>query len=120
MRQRRRREQKGMSLNTYQNQAMRTASTDADADARLDNAILGLAGETGEILDHIKKYRHQGHALDRDHLMDETGDVLWYVALLCDALGVTLNHVAAYNIEKLRERYPHGFDAQRSINREDD
>ena len=85
--------------------------------ARLAIAGLGLAGEAGEVADEVKKIIGHGHALDEDKLIKEIGDVLWYAAEMCSALGVSLDYVAKKNIEKLRARYPEGFSRERSINR---
>lgn len=108
-----------LSLNMYQKQAMRTAGIYDDTADKLINAALGLSGETGEISDHIKKVIFQGHSLDKLHLLNELGDVLWYIALGADALGYTLQDVATYNIVKLQKRYPDGFSVERSLNREE-
>lgn len=51
---------------------------------------LGLAGETGEIVEHIKKAHYHGHQLDISALRKEVGDLLWYLTLLCDTAGFTL------------------------------
>ena len=69
--------------------------------------------------DHYKKYMHQGHDIDYNHMAEEAGDVLWYLAEIADALGVTLEDIARRNIDKLLKRYPDGFDPERSINREE-
>ena len=113
----------GMTLNEYQRLAQRTSNEEHDefvtiALKKIDNGILGLCGETGECADVWKKARHQGHPLDREKLIKEAGDVLWYVAELAAGLGVTLEEIATRNIEKLRNRYPDGFTAERSIHRE--
>jgi len=107
-----------LSFDTYQALALRTENPGRPFDKRLDNAALGLAGEGGEVADIVKKYLHQGHELDRTALLEEACDVLWYLALLTDILGVTLSEIAQMNIVKLQSRYPEGFDAERSINRE--
>lgn len=104
-----------MTLNEYQQQAQRTSGGDHD---HILNGALGLAGESGECADIVKKAIFQGHALDTDHLLDEVGDVLWYVAELATGLGVTLETVAAHNIAKLKRRYPDGFDPEKSLHRE--
>ena len=62
---------------------------------------------------------HQGHDIDYDHMAEEAGDVMWYLAEIADALDVTLEEIARRNINKLRKRYPDGFDPERSINREE-
>lgn len=100
----------------YQAQAMRTAG-EFSQDEYLINAALGLAGESGEVADIIKKYRFQGHELDTTKLIKELGDVQWYIALAASALGVSLGEIMMRNIEKLRERYTNGFEAERSIHR---
>lgn len=106
-----------MTINEYQRLAQRTASTRTKSE-KIENGILGLCGETGEIADVYKKYLYQGHEFDREHMAEELGDVCWYVAELATGLGVTLEEVMRRNIEKLRKRYPDGFDAERSMHRE--
>ena len=105
-----------LSANDYQRMAMRTAGDKSEN--YLDNAIMGLCGEVGECADIVKKHHFQGHDLDREKLKDELSDVCWYVALLATALGLTLEEVMLHNIEKLKKRYPDGFDKSRSINRD--
>lgn len=83
------------------------------------NGALGLTGESGEVSDMIKKHIFHGHDLDRDELIKELGDVCWYVALLCNAIGVSLDEVMTRNIDKLRERYPEGFSESASRNRKE-
>lgn len=86
--------------------------------AMLLNATMGLSGEAGECLEHMKKVLFQGHKLDKEKLKEEAGDALWYLAKLARYCDTTLEEIAAGNIEKLRKRYPLGFDSERSINRE--
>ena len=106
-----------MNMNEYQALAQRTSNTSTMSD-KLENALLGLSGEVGELCDHYKKYMYQGHDIDYDHMAEEAGDVLWYMAELADALGTTLEDIARRNIDKLRNRYPEGFDPERSRHRE--
>lgn len=84
------------------------------------NGILGLCGETGEVSDHIKKHVFQGHELNKDKLVNELGDVCWYIAILAKSLNVDLETVMEKNVEKLKKRYPDGFKVMDSINRKDD
>ena len=84
------------------------------------NAALGLTGEAGEFADLIKKINFHGHAQDNDHLIKELGDVLWYVALAAQILGVDLETIMKKNIDKLLARYPDGFSEERSIHRAKD
>lgn len=107
-----------LTLNDYQRMARRTAGSERNYEKR-EEALLGLAGEVGEMCDHYKKFKHQGHDIDYDHMAEEAGDVLWYLAEIADALDVTLEDIARRNIEKLLKRYPDGFDPERSINREE-
>ena len=108
-----------MTLNDYQRLAQRTDARGNTASGKLENGILGICGEAGECADLLKKYLYQGHELDRDKLAEETGDVLWYVAETAAGLGLTLEDIAKRNIEKLKRRYPDGFDAERSKNRKE-
>lgn len=108
-----------MNANEYQQLAMRTEAPDRTQRERLLNAALGLGGEAGEVADTLKKWAFHAHPLDEAGLRKELGDVLWYVALACDALGLQLGDVMAENVEKLRRRYPEGFSSERSLNREE-
>lgn len=108
-----------MTINDYQRKAGRTVPVEisANADSALVNGALGLCGESGEVADIIKKHRFQGHDLNRTKVIEELGDVCWYIAMMATALGVSLEDVLEKNILKLIRRYPDGFDAERSINR---
>ena len=106
-----------MNANDYQVKAMRTAN-EIDSDKLLLNGVLGLTGETGEVADILKKHLFQGHDLDKKHMAEELGDVCWYLAITSRALGYDLNEIMELNISKLELRYPNGFDANKSINRE--
>ena len=103
-------------MNEYQVNAQRTASTNT-AEDKIINGCFGLAGECGEVCDVVKKYLYQGHPLDREKLVEELGDVLWYCAELAEGLGIELADVARQNIAKLYERYPDGFEVVRSRER---
>lgn len=109
-----------MTLSEYQKLAQRTSSAVTMGD-KICNGVLGLSGESGEVADILKKYYFQGHQLDKEHMIDEAGDVLWYIAELAVGLGVTLEDIAKHNIEKLEKRYPKlKFEAERSIHRKED
>lgn len=107
-----------MNMNEYQKAALRTAKPHMDGYDQLQEGALGLCGEAGEVADYIKKATYQGHVMKTDRLVEEIGDVLWYAALLADAAGVGLDEVAQANVDKLWQRFPEGFDSQRSVNRE--
>lgn len=107
-----------MTFDEYRAAAYRTANHALTADQQIDNAVFGMIGEIGEIIDTLKKYRYQGHDFGLDHVTNELGDLLWYVALLATSLGISLDDAAQENIAKLKVRYPgDGFDAERSRNR---
>ncbi|WP_322816096.1 nucleoside triphosphate pyrophosphohydrolase family protein [Chloroflexus sp.] len=106
-----------MNADNYQELAMRTLAAGLTPCERLTNAALGLSGEAGEFADTVKKHLFHGHPLNREELLKELGDILWYAALVCDALDVRLSTVMAANIEKLRRRYPEGFSSERSQQR---
>lgn len=105
-----------MTFNEYQNLAQRTSNAKT-ASAKIENGILGLCGESGECADIFKKCMYQGHEFEREKMIEEAGDVAWYLAELATGLGVTLEDIFRQNIDKLRARYPEGFDARRSVNR---
>ena len=101
----------------YVNEVLRTYAGSDGVFDKLCLGVLGLAGETGEVVDMVKKALYQGHAVDPERFVDELGDVLWYVVLICSALGFSLEQVMTANVIKLRRRYPLGFDPGRSMNR---
>ena len=105
-----------MELNEYQRLARRTNNMDTPS-GMIENGVLGMCGEAGECADILKKYFFQGHELDRNAMLEEVGDMLWYIALTASGLGVTLEEVAQKNLTKLQVRYPEGFDPERSVNR---
>lgn len=106
-----------MTGNEYQQLAYVTANKELNRFDQLRNAAYGLNGEAGEVIDILKKHEFQGHELDTAHIMEELGDVMWYVALGCTALNIDLDKIMEANIDKLRRRYPDGFSSFDSINR---
>lgn len=104
----------------YQKMAMRTRNCSLDNKEFLEEALMGLSGESGECIDILKKHKFQGHKLDRYHLISELGDVAWYLAAAAEALGTDLDDVFNINITKLYARYPDGFACDKSINRSKD
>lgn len=99
----------------YQEEAMRTAA--GMYGDLLQNGVMGLCGEAGECIDIVKKHLFQGHELDKEHLAKELGDVAWYLAVTAEAIGYDLNTILQMNVKKLRDRYPNGFDEERSKHR---
>lgn len=105
-----------MTINEYQAAALRTASVTTPDDL-LFEGVMGLCGEAGEAIDIVKKWKFQGHPLDAEHLISELGDVAWYLAVACAGVGVNLETVLQKNIDKLKARYPEGFDPELSQHR---
>ena len=111
-----------MTGSEYQNLAMRTSVFKNDANHipqdELIHAVCGLASEAGECTGLVQKI-YQGHELDNDHLKKELGDALWFIAEACDYLGCTMDEIMDMNINKLKARYPQGFEAERSLYRQE-
>lgn len=83
------------------------------------NACLGLSGEVGELNDMIKKWIFHEKPLDEEHAKREMGDVLWYVAMMCESFGWDLDEIMQMNVDKLKARYPQGFSVELANNRKD-
>lgn len=110
-----------MNFNEYQKLSQRTMPNKG-FEKDISNYCMGLAGETGEVIDLLKKVIHHGHSWNYETLVKvkgELGDVMHYVAGICTLLNLLLENVCEENIEKLEKRYPEGFSEERSINRED-
>lgn len=107
-----------MQINEYQQLAMRTSNKTLNAELHLLNGALGLCGESGEVADMVKKNWMQGHPLDLEHIAKELGDICWYIAEAATAIGYDLETIMQMNIDKLKARYPEGFDTERSLHRQ--
>ncbi|MGM9975320.1 MAG: nucleoside triphosphate pyrophosphohydrolase family protein [Bulleidia sp.] len=106
-----------MEINEYQTLAMTTLNPALSQKDVLINSVMGLCGESGEAIDIVKKWLAQGHQLDKEHLAKELGDIAWYLAEAATALDLNLEDILEANIEKLKKRYPEGFDIHRSLER---
>jgi NTP pyrophosphatase (non-canonical NTP hydrolase) len=118
-----------MTPNEYQRAALRTeptfsaycASRERSDDSlliRLEHAGYGFATEAGEFLDALKKHKFYGKPLDQTNMAEEVGDLLWYAAIACDALGLDMSSVMATNIAKLKARFPEKFTEAAANNRD--
>ena len=107
-----------MKLTEYQSLALRTAHRQEKREDDLLHGSAGVATEAGELMDIFKRYRFYGKTVDWVHVKEEVGDVLWYLALVCESAGITLEDAAKANIEKLRIRYPDKFDAAQALKRD--
>lgn len=81
------------------------------------NGCLGLSGEVGEFNDMVKKWIFHETPIDGEHAKKEMGDILWYVAMICYSFGWDMNQIMQMNIDKLKARYPDGFDVALSAHR---
>ena len=109
-----------MKLNEYQKLSKRTMP-EKDYELDICNYAMGLSGETGEVVDLLKKVIHHNHPFTpeiHEKIFYELGDVLHYVAGLATLLDLDLGAIAEGNIRKLKKRFPDGFSSERSINRD--
>lgn len=104
-------------LSIYPLLVKKTCRNDLPKEERIKNALFGLNGEAGEVIDLFKKHFYQGHELDINHVIEELGDVLYYVCWVLNELDSDFAEAAFENMVKLNARYPDGFDAERSIHR---
>jgi NTP pyrophosphatase (non-canonical NTP hydrolase) len=109
-----------MELRDYQFLANRTAKN-LDFREGLIHAALGVTGESGEFADAVKRVAIYEGVPDRANMVEELGDLLWYIAYACEVLGEPLEIIARDNIEKLKKRYPEtysDFNAHARIDKE--
>lgn len=105
-----------MNGNEYQKLAARTINTNLAPKGQENHALHGMVGEIGELHSLYQKL-YQGHEFDEEHAMKELGDLLWFVAEYCTSRGWDLDDIMQMNIDKLRARYPEGFDSEHSLHR---
>lgn len=108
-----------MTINEYQKLAMTTLNPELNKKDVLINSVMGLCGESGEAIDIVKKSMAQGHEFDKEHFAKELGDIAWYLAEAATAIDTPLEDILQANIEKLKKRYPEGFDTEKSLKRLD-
>lgn len=114
-----------MTNEEYINNAVRTEAKDygqagerAAWGIRGLHAAIGCATESGELLDAFKKSVFYGRPLDRTNVIEEVGDLMWYIALMADELEFTFEECMDANVRKLRSRYPEKFEQDLSLNRD--
>lgn len=103
----------------FQKEAERTLRNDLQYECVCSNMCMGLSGECGEVIDLLKKHIWQGKELDINDLIEEVGDVLWYIANLCNVNNITMEECMLANVNKLRKRYPNGFSIKDANERKD-
>lgn len=107
-----------MKLNEYQRLAARTIDREMMPWEIQSHALHGMVAEIGELHGIYQKV-YQGHEADIDHLKKEVGDLLWFVAEYCTGSEWDLAEIAQLNIDKLKARYPEGFDPEKSLHRKE-
>lgn len=112
-----------LAIRTECNQSLSRHKIGAEVNAiRLLHSAVGISGEAGEIASETERYIYYGQELDPVNLMEEYGDLLWYINQGCRAIGVTLEQVMEANISKLTERFPQKYQdylaAEENRNRE--
>lgn len=116
-----------MNPKTYLEKSARTDHSDyAQVVERISNAEtaklihyqLGIGSESGELQNALKRWVAYGKPIDKTNIKEELGDVLWYMARICDAFGWTLEEVMELNIKKLEARFPEKFTTDAALNRD--
>ena len=107
-----------MTGNEYQKLAERTIDKSwLNVDIE-HHALHGMVGEIGEIHSIYQK-QYQGHPLNVEHLKKEVGDLMWFIAEYCTVNGFSLDEIMQLNIDKLKARYPDGFEVDKSLHRKE-
>lgn len=111
-----------MDFNQYHVDAVRTAKLFGNVGQDLAHAALGLATECGEFTTEVKRIAIYNKPLTdemRAHMLEELGDILWYIALACEHLQVPMDRIARDNIAKLRARFPEKYTDEAAEGRAD-
>lgn len=95
-----------------------TLSKRWDKPIRLNHGAIGIANEAGELCSAIQKWLYYGKYFDSINWKEEIGDLLWYIALICNTLGITIEECAVKNIAKLKARYPEKWAQDKALNRD--
>lgn len=106
-----------IDASTYQQTAARTINKDLYPEEIEMHALHGMAGEIGELHSLYQK-SFQGHKFDEEHAKKELGDLLWFIAEYCTVMNWDLADVMLTNLGKLAARFPDGFEAEKSLNRD--
>lgn len=107
-----------MNGDIYQKLASRTINKELNKAMQEIHALHGMVGEIGEIHSLYQKV-YQGHDVTYEHLKKELGDLMWFIAEYCTALDWNLDEIMEMNIEKLKARFPDGFEVNKSIHRKE-
>ena len=106
-----------MTLHDYQNLAARTINPGLTSPREVEmHSLHGMVGEIGELHSLYQKI-YQGHDFDEEHAKKELGDLMWFIAEYCTAMNWYMDEIATMNIDKLRARFPEGFEVNKSLHR---
>ena len=108
-----------MDIIEYQEKAKRTVNKELKFTEQVSNLCMGLCGESGEVVDYIKKCLYHAHKFDDEKIVEELGDVMWYLTNIATFFKIPMDIILNENIKKLEERYPEGFSEEKSINRKE-
>ena len=106
----------GIQPNEYQVLSRRTQNETLSTEDKRRHALFGLSAEVGEI-HSLYQHEYQGKPVDKDRVIDECGDLCWFLNELLDTYHVDFEEVLSYNVNKLKKRYPAGFSEERSEKR---
>lgn len=106
-----------MNIKDYQLKSLRTMNTNISINEQITNMVFGMNGEIGEVTDILKKHIFHNHNLDRNELIKELGDVMFYIVNLATLYNIDMEYVLECNYNKLLKRYPFGFNSEDSKNR---
>lgn len=112
-----------MNNKTYLEESAKTLNQNPEAikervDPNILHAVIGITTESAELVDAVKKQLFYGKELDRVNVIEEVGDVLFYVAILCRELNFTFEEAMDINIKKLKARYGDKFTEEAALNRD--
>ena len=108
-----------MLVREYESDVMRTMNPCLTMEALLIEGLLGLNSEAGEAGDIFKKYKYQGHPMDKEHIAIELGDAAWYLVEAAHAIGYSFEEILQMNMDKRARRYPNGFEYRKSLFRKE-
>lgn len=108
-----------MIIEDFENHVARLFVKPTDNIGRMVHASMGIAGEAGEVVDAVKKTWIYGKPLDTENILEECGDLLFYIQALLTENGFTLEDAMRHNFAKLAKRYPQGYTDNAAIERAD-
>ena len=102
-----------MNIEEYQEKAKRTVNTNLQFDEQVPNLCMGLCGESGEVVDYLKKCIYHSHSFNLQKLTEELGDVMWYLSNIATLFAIPMTYILDEYFSKLEERYPEGFRVEK-------